>query len=46
LKKVILVGHSFGGYLFGCFAEKYPEKVSRLHLISPIGITLFSEEEI
>lgn len=31
--KVILVGHSWGAWLAGLFAQKYPEKVNKLILI-------------
>eukprot|EP00834_Sanchytrium_tribonematis_P004755 NODE_252_length_11723_cov_1.965933.p4 type:complete len:339 gc:universal NODE_252_length_11723_cov_1.965933:63-1079(+) len=37
LKKLILCGHSFGGYLCTVYALKYPENVERLVLISPVG---------
>lgn len=37
LEYFTLVGHSFGGYLTACYAEKYPEKIRRLVLLSPVG---------
>ena len=38
INKMILGGHSIGG-LFACaYAEKYPENVERLILISPAGV--------
>lgn len=36
--KVILIGHSNGGRIAFSFAEKYPEKVSKLILIDSAGI--------
>ena len=33
-----LVGHSFGGYLSGLYATKYPQHVKKLVMVSPIGI--------
>ncbi len=39
LKNAILVGHSFGGVIGSLFAEKYPEKVADLVLVStPISM--------
>lgn len=38
LNKIILAGHSFGGYISGCYTEHFPEYVEKLILISSIGI--------
>ncbi|CDW82640.1 UNKNOWN [Stylonychia lemnae] len=38
LEKFILVGHSFGGYLCGIYASRYPYRVKKLQLLSPAGI--------
>ncbi|OMJ71347.1 hypothetical protein SteCoe_30476 [Stentor coeruleus] len=38
IEQMVLAGHSFGGYIAGCYCEQYPEKVSKLVLISAIGI--------
>ncbi|CAG8479626.1 3128_t:CDS:2 [Paraglomus occultum] len=38
IKKMTLLGHSLGGYLAAVYALKYPERVERLILVSPIGI--------
>ncbi|KAH3900134.1 uncharacterized protein SCODWIG_02930 [Saccharomycodes ludwigii] len=38
VNKFILVGHSLGGYLSCCYALKYPQHVSKLVLISPVGV--------
>lgn len=38
LKKIILIGHSFGGRIAIAFSSRYPELVSRLVLVSASGI--------
>ncbi|HYK08818.1 MAG TPA: alpha/beta hydrolase [Candidatus Eisenbacteria bacterium] len=38
LKKIILVGHSFGGRIAIAFTARYPELVSKLVLVSASGI--------
>jgi cardiolipin-specific phospholipase len=38
LDKMVLVGHSLGGYLASAYAVRYPERVSGLILVSPAGI--------
>jgi pimeloyl-ACP methyl ester carboxylesterase len=40
LKDFYLMGHSFGGYICGNYALKYPENVRKVILLSPIGIKL------
>ena len=37
-KKVILIGHSFGGKIAALFTAQYPQKVTKLFLIGPSGI--------
>ncbi|EOR01230.1 hypothetical protein E3P77_00731 [Wallemia ichthyophaga] len=37
LNRMILVGHSLGGYLSTVYALRYPQHVRKLILISPIG---------
>ena len=36
-KDFILSGHSFGGYIAGCYALKYQQNLKKLLLLSPIG---------
>lgn len=37
-EKIILCGHSIGGYLSVAYAERYPERVEKLILLSPAGV--------
>lgn len=45
LPKLTLAGHSMGGYLSVAYAEKYPQHVERLILLSPVGVPQKSEED-
>mmetsp|Transcript_19631 Transcript_19631/g.45800 ORF Transcript_19631/g.45800 Transcript_19631/m.45800 type:complete len:466 (+) Transcript_19631:59-1456(+) len=38
LEKMILAGHSMGGYLSVAYCERYPDRVDQLLLLSPAGI--------
>ena len=38
IEKMILGGHSMGGYYAVAYCEKYPERVEKLFLISPVGV--------
>jgi len=38
IEKMVLLGHSFGGYMSVAYAERYPERVDRLLLLSPVGV--------
>ncbi|KZO94791.1 alpha/beta-hydrolase [Calocera viscosa TUFC12733] len=38
IEKMALVGHSLGGYLSVAYALRYPERVSKLILLSPAGV--------
>jgi cardiolipin-specific phospholipase len=38
LSKMTLAGHSMGGYLSVAYAERYPQHVERLILLSPVGV--------
>jgi cardiolipin-specific phospholipase len=38
IEKFTLLGHSLGGYLAVCYALKYPGRLNKLILASPVGI--------
>ncbi|KAJ1651101.1 hypothetical protein IWQ61_008252 [Dispira simplex] len=38
INKMVLLGHSFGGYMSALYALRYPEHVDRLILVSPMGV--------
>ncbi|PWN48829.1 alpha/beta-hydrolase [Violaceomyces palustris] len=38
LDKMVIVGHSLGGYLSLAYTLRYPQRVERLVLVSPVGI--------
>lgn len=46
LEEFVLIGHSLGGYLSTLYAIKYPEKVKKLILLSPVGIPERTGENI
>jgi pimeloyl-ACP methyl ester carboxylesterase len=39
VERMVIVGHSLGGYLAGCYAARFPERVEHLVLASPAGVT-------
>ncbi|KAG5190055.1 Alpha/Beta hydrolase protein [Tribonema minus] len=44
VQRMILCGHSLGGYLSVAYAERYPERVAKLILVSPVGVPHRPEE--
>lgn len=45
IDKMTLAGHSMGGYIGVAYAEKYPDRVERLVLLSPVGVPERTEED-
>ncbi|KAI9008195.1 Alpha/Beta hydrolase protein [Gaertneriomyces semiglobifer] len=39
IEKMTLMGHSLGGYLATAYTEKHPDRVSKLILVSPAGVS-------
>jgi len=39
----ILAGHSFGGYVVGHYACRYPQHIKKLLMLSPIGVNVMPE---
>lgn len=46
IPKMHLVGHSMGGYMAVAYAERYPERIQTLTLLSPVGVPEEDMEEI
>ena len=38
LTDFVLCAHSYGGYLGGTYASKYPQHIKKLVLLSPLGL--------
>jgi cardiolipin-specific phospholipase len=38
IDRMVLAGHSMGGYMSVAYCERYPERVERLLLLSPVGV--------
>eukprot|EP00592_Proboscia_alata_P027587 CAMPEP_0194432704 /NCGR_PEP_ID=MMETSP0176-20130528/72193_1 /TAXON_ID=216777 /ORGANISM="Proboscia alata, Strain PI-D3" /LENGTH=389 /DNA_ID=CAMNT_0039249229 /DNA_START=208 /DNA_END=1373 /DNA_ORIENTATION=- len=45
IDKMVLGGHSMGGYLSVAYCEKYPQHVDHLILLSPVGVSHKEVEE-
>lgn len=46
VEKMTLGGHSMGGHMATAYAEKYPDRVDRLILISPAGVPDDKDDDI
>ncbi len=44
-EQLVLIGHSFGGFLAALYAAEFPERVERLVLVAPAGILSTPDEE-
>ena len=44
-EKLILMGHSFGGFLAAMYAAEFPEHVDALVLVAPAGVLVMPDEE-
>lgn len=40
-----MAGHSFGGFVIGNYASKYPQYIIKVVLLSPIGVRYDPEYE-
>jgi proline iminopeptidase len=43
-EKLILMGHSFGGFLAAMYAAEFPERVEALVLVAPAGVLVMPDE--
>ena len=46
ISKMILCGHSMGGYISVAYCEKYPQYVEKLILLSPVGVPTATPQQI
>lgn len=46
IDKMVLAGHSMGGYISVAYCERYPHRVEQLVLLSPAGVTREDPDEI
>jgi len=44
IEEFYLAGHSFGGYMSVHYSSKYHDRVQKLFLLSPVGVTKHQEE--
>jgi cardiolipin-specific phospholipase len=44
IDKMILAGHSMGGYISVAYCERYPDRVDRLILLSPVGVPVENDD--
>jgi proline iminopeptidase len=43
--KLVLLGHSFGGFLAAMYAAEFPERVESLILVAPAGVLVLPDEK-
>ncbi|MFP4363907.1 MAG: alpha/beta fold hydrolase [Spirochaetia bacterium] len=44
-EKLIIIGHSYGGFLASLFAAEFPEKVEKIVLIAPANVVSMPQDE-
>ncbi len=46
MKDFYLAGHSFGGFVCGLYAHRYPQNIRKLLMLSPVGVPYRSTDPV
>ena len=46
LTNFYLAGHSFGAYMIGQYAYRYPQHVKKFVMLSPLGVKFYTKDEL